>query len=847
MHTDRRPGQLDRRRLLQAGALTAGLASLGGLGRAEALPVVGRTAASGAAGARPVPLDRVQLTASRFRDNMRRTAAYLRFVDPDRMLHMFRVTVGLPSAAEPLGGWEAPNVQLRGHSMGHLLSGLALSAGNTGDEAMIDKSRYLVAELAKVQAAGPDAGFTPGYLSAFGEQTFVDLENGKSPWAPYYTIHKIMAGLLDQHVLLATDGALDVLTGMAEWVDTRTSRLSREQMQTMLRVEWGGMNEVLANLWKVTGDDRHLEIALRFDHDASFVPLAQRRNTLAGRHANTEIPKVVGAAEIYGATGDKRYRTISRYFWEQVVRHHSYVIGGNSNAEFFGEPGQIVSNLGENTCENCNSYNMIKLSRALFLQTPDAAEYMDYVEWTLLNQMLGEQDPDSAHGNVTYYTGLSHAAERKGYGGVVSDPGSYSSDYGNFTCDHGTGMETHSKYADSVWFTADDTAWLNLFVPSVFDWRERGLTLTVETGYPYADTVRVRVDGDGEATLRLRVPGWTARSKARPTLWVNGARVATTLEPGKYAEVARRWRSGDVVELVLPMETTWLPAPDNPAVHALAHGPLVYAGRFGDTPPACLPVADPTTLRRTAGGDFTLTAEGRTITLSPFLDVHHEHYGVYFVLPPTTKPREVVAAFGFDERGGDALDRTRQWGPATLAGGATRIPRGRGSAVQLDGAGAHVVLPPGLLAGLEELTISVWTRIDTLVNNSRVFDLGFNANTYLFLNPRTGSNRARLGVKLAGMEGEDFVDSTAGPLPAGEWTHIAATIGKELRLYVGGVLVGSNTAPRLSPLVLGATAHNYLGKSQNVKHPYLPGAVDDFRLYGRVLDGQEVAAIAADG
>jgi DUF1680 family protein len=835
---------LARRHVLQYGA-AASAALATPLVPAPTALAAGRPGPGTGGALSPVPLDRVRLADSRWRDNMRRTAAYLGFVDLDRMLHMFRVTAGLPSSAEPLGGWEAPTVQLRGHSTGHLLSGLALSAGNTGDVELRARSRRLVAGLAECQAAAPATGATPGYLSAFGEQTFVDLENGKNPWAPYYTIHKIMAGLLDQYLHLGDDQALDVLIRKAAWVDTRTSRLTREQMQKVLHVEFGGMNEVLVNLGKVTGDPRHLELARRFDHDEIFAPLAARSNTLAGRHANTDIPKVVGAAEEYAVTGDERYRTIATYFWHEVVHRHTYVIGGNSNAEFFGEPGQLVSNLGENTCENCNSYNMVKLSRALFLQDPDPA-YMDYVEWVLLNQMLGEQDPDSAHGNVTYYTGLSPTARRTGKDGLVSDPGSYSSDYGNFSCDHGSAMETQSKFADSVWFTRERTAYLNLFIPSRFAWEERGVELEVRTDYPYDERVGVVVHGSGTFELRIRIPAWVDRSRRRPRLRVNGRAVGGSLRAGTYVALERRWRDGDRLELDLPMEVSWLPAPDNPAAVSLTVGPLVYAARLGDAPPETLPTIVPTTLRRRGRHDFTAQLDGRDVVLSPFLDVHHEHYNVYFLVRPGRRPRDLIAHYAFDESSGPALEARRRWAPAALVGPAQREPHGAGSGVRLDGAGAHVALAPGLLSGLEEVTISMWARLDALVNNSRVFDLGSNANTYLFLNPRTGLGRARLGMKLAGMEAEDFVDG-AGPLPVGAWFHVAATLGNgEGRLYVDGQPFGSG-ALRMSPLALGATQHNYLGRSQNVKHPYLPGSVDDFRLYSRVLGAEEVAALHAAG
>ncbi|WP_245730282.1 beta-L-arabinofuranosidase domain-containing protein [Micromonospora pallida] len=835
--------RLGRRGLL-GGLLGAGLAvGLGGL-PAYATTTAG-TAGAGAPPLASLPLDRVQLLESRFLANMRRTTAYLRVVDLDRLLHTFRLTVGLPSTAQPCGGWEAPNVQLRGHTTGHLLSGLALAAANTGDAELAAKGARLVAALAECQVAAAKTGSTPGYLSAFPETAFDDIEAGKNVWAPYYTIHKIMAGLLDQHVLLGNAQALTVLLGMVDWVDTRTSRLSREALQKVLHTEFGGMNEVLANLWFVTRDERHLELAARFDHDEIFGPLAERRNTLAGRHANTDIAKVVGAAAQWEATGEERYRTIATYFWDQVVQHHTYVIGGNSNAEFFGPPGQIVSQLGENTCENCNSYNMLKLTRQLFRNDPDRAAYMDYYEWTLLNQMLGEQDPDSAHGFVTYYTGLSNSASRQGKGGLVSDPGTYSSDYDNFSCDHGTALETQVKFADSVYFTRGDVLWVNLFVPSELDWREQGLRLRMQTDYPYDPTVRLTVDRGGDAEIRVRVPGWVERTGQPAKLRVNGRSVGVVCRPGAYVAVRRTWAAGDIVELSLPMATVWRPAPDNPAVHALTYGPLVLAGRYGDTPPATLPTIEPSSLTRVAGtADFTVLADGRRVRLSPFLDVHHEHYNVYWAVRPGRPAPKLVARYAFDDSAG-LVDSTGRWADAALAGGASFVGRDGGGAVALDGQGGHVVLPAGLPTNLTELTVSVWTRLESVANSARVFDLGSNAQTYMFLTSRTGRGTARFAMKLGGMETEDFVDADR-PLPTGVWTHVAVTVAPGVaRLYLDGEQVGINEQMVMSPLLLGATQQNFLGRSQNVKHPWLHGAVGDFRLYGVALSAGDVAALHA--
>ncbi|MFG1643217.1 beta-L-arabinofuranosidase domain-containing protein [Amycolatopsis sp. NPDC049252] len=792
------------------------------LGAALGLAAVVPWSAAASEAVRPVALGGVRLLESRYLANMRRTVAYLKFVDLDRLLHTFRLNAGLPTTAEPCGGWEAPDIQLRGHTTGHLLSGLALAAANTGDTELAAKGARLVAELAKCQAPS-------GYLSAFPEQDFVNLEAGKSVWAPYYTIHKILAGLLDQHRLLGTAGALDVARGIARWIDARTAPLTRDAMQKVLHTEFGGMNEALANLYAVTKDPRHLTLARRFDHDEIFTPLSARQDTLAGRHANTDIAKIVGAAAEYDVTGEQRYRTIATYFWDQVVHHHSYVIGGNANAEFFGPPDQIVSQLGENTCENCNSYNMLKLGRLLFLQDPGRTEYLDHYEWSLLNQMLGEQDPDSPHGFVTYYTGLTPGTERKPKEGVTSDPGTYSSDYGNFTCDHGTGLETHVKYAENIYFTTSDTLYVTLFIPSTVDFR--GARVRLETEYPYDETVRLRVDGPGEFALRLRIPSWVSK----PRLTVNRAPVSA--EPGRFATIRRRWRAGDVVELHLPMTPRWLPAPDNPAVRALTYGPLVLAARHGAEGPPVIPTVDQRTLRREPGrAEFSVRAGEQRLRLSPFLDVQHEHYSVYLASPPDRPAPKTVALYPL---GASLAESTHRWPDAVLAGGATHGERG----IELDGVDGHVRLAPGLPANLTELTVSMWVRADTIVTSARVFDLGFNAQSYLFLTPRTGLGVARCAMKLGGMETEDFVDAAVA-LPAGEWTHVAVTAGAGMRLYFGGEPTGANPAPLMGPLLLGATQLNYLGRSQNPKHPYLKGAVADFRLYGRALGEDEVRALA---
>ncbi|MBA9004933.1 glycoside hydrolase family 127 protein [Thermomonospora cellulosilytica] len=812
-----------------------------GVGLTGAAPAAARTPAPHTPKLSPLPLSAVTLLDGPFRDNMARTCAYLKFIDPDRLLHTFRLNVGLPSDAQPCGGWEAPNVQLRGHSTGHLLTALAQAHANTGDEEHAAKGRHLVAELARCQAAAPAAGFTPGYLSAFPESVFVQLEAGGNPWAPYYTIHKIMAGLLDQYRLSGNRQALDVLKGMAAWVETRCSRLDEATMQRLLHVEFGGMNDVLAELYLLTGDPVHLRTARRFDHEEVFGPLAEGRDALAGLHANTQIPKIVGAVREYEATGIDRYHRIAAFFWDTVVHHHMYVIGGNSNEEFFGPPGELVSRLSDANCENCNSYNMLKLSRLLFMHDPSRAAYMDYYEQTLHNQMLGEQDPDSEHGFCTYYTGLWPGSQRQGKGGLVSAPGSYSSDYDNFSCDHGTGMETHTKFADSIYFQSGDALYVNLFIPSEATWERHGVRIRQETAYPKAETTRITVtEGEGDFALKLRVPGWLGARGQHARIRVNGAAVPVQAHPGRYATIERRWREGDVVEMTMPMAPVWRKAPDNPHIQAITHGPVVLAGALGDREPNTFPAIDPRSLRETGEPlRYTARADGAEVTLMPFAEVHHQRYTVYWATPAPRRGPRLVAHYALD---GTLKDATGTWADAVLAGGAALAEDG---GVALNGTGAHVVLPRGLITGLDELTVAVRVRADTLTNNARVFDLGFNRRTFFYVNSRTGSGRTRFSMRTYGMEGEDFADAS-GTLPVGEWLHVAVVVGGDSAvLYFDGAEAGRKDGLIMSPLVLGATSQNFLGRSQDSRHPYLHGRVRDFRIYDHALDAAAIRDLHA--
>lgn len=847
---------LDRRGFLKgAGAVTAASFLTGSFAR-SATALAAAAERIPRSSVRPFPLAQVELLDSPYRDNMQRVVEYLRFLDLDRLLHTFRVNVGLPSTAEPVGGWEAPTGELRGHTLGHVLSALALLHANTGDEELRDKGAQLVAELAKCQAASPDRGFNAGYLSAFPEEFIDRVESAPPIWAPYYTLHKIAAGLLDQHRLCGNEQALAVLTRFAAWCHARNRRLSDSHRQQMLRTEFGGMNEVFADLYGVTGEAEHLELARMFDHEVIYAPLAAGRDALAGYHANAQIPKILGAIKEYHHTGIRRYREIAETFWSIVVDHHTYINGGNSNAEWFQSPGIIAGHLSTDTAESCNTYNMLKLTRELFFLAPERADYMDYYEWALINHILGAQNPDAPRHQHSYYTPLLP-------GGIKT----YSDDYDSFTCCHGTGLESHAKFADSIYFhDGDRTLYVNLFIPSKVDWPGR-LKLRQETGYPAEPRTRLVVVRGGSAGLAIRVPGW---GKQAATLRINGRPRRVPVEPGTYLTLPRRqWRAGDTVELSLPMALELRPTPDEPAVQAVTYGPVVLAGRYGTREPARLPKLDPGSLRQDAEDPLTFHARagGAGVTLTPFYALHGQRYTVYWQVgerAPAPRPPELVVHYAFDEAdpavytARDVSGRTDVELTAGLNGpgnspACSKVPGRRGRrAVYLGGNGGYVLLPVGLLAELRETTLASWVRLDSNPAGARVFEFASDDATSMYLTPRTEAGTMRFAVVTGDPAREASVEAPS--LPTGAWKHVVVTLAGPdgARLYVDGVEVAHEPGLDRLPVDLGnagsflhrgATLYNRLGRSLEGDIPYLHGAIDDFRIYGRALSAEAVRAL----
>jgi uncharacterized protein len=512
--------------------------------------------------ARPFDLRDVRLRAGPQLAALDGNKKYMMALEADRLLHTFRVTAGLPSTAAPLGGWEAPDNELRGHFTGHYLSACALMWAQTGDGAVRDRAASMVAELAKCQQKHGN-----GYLSAFPAELFDRLKAGQRVWAPFYTYHKIMAGLLDSWTLAENAQALEMVKGMATWVRNYVQPVPSEQWQRMLGVEYGGMNDILYELAAVRNDPQWAELAHKFDHEKVLAPLAIGRDELKGVHANTTIPKILGIARRYERTGEDRSRAIATFFWNDVTAMRSYATGGTSNdEEWQGEPGQLAKAIGPMSQETCCTYNMLKLTRMLFGWQPDA-RYADFYERAYFNGILPTQHP--ADGEKAYYTPLG-----TGYWKLFGTPNAA------FWCCHGTGVENFAKLADSVYFHDGAGIWVNLFVPSAVTWRAKGMILSQETRFPESDTttLMVRMTEPIRMPLRVRVPYWVADGGSAK---LNGRPLDAFAAPGSYLVLDRVWRDGDRLEVRLPMALHAHAMPDDSSVQAVMFGPLVLAGRLG--------------------------------------------------------------------------------------------------------------------------------------------------------------------------------------------------------------------------------------------------------------------------
>lgn len=615
--------------------------------------------------ARPFDLAQVRLLPSRFHQAMELNQKYLLELDPDRLLWPYHERAGLPVKGERYGGWAQRDVV--GQISGHYISALALMYESTGDHVFKERLDYMVSEIAKAQEAHGDGYTGPVRTEVWERIAAGDLAAHKwgvgGGYVPWYVMHKTFAGLIDAYLHADNQQALEVVEGLADWAKRVTDNLDETQFQDMLRSEFGGMGESLAQLYALTGNQDYLALAKRFDHQQILEPLAAEEDELTGHHVNTQLPKILSAARLYELTGDARYAIASRFFWDRVVETRSMAQGGVDLREHFFAAGEESEHLAWNSSETCSVHNMLKLTRHLFFWQP-SAQYMDYYERALYNQILGSQDPES--GGFTYFYSLA-----PGHFKIYSTP------FDAMWCCVGTGIENHAKYADTIYSHNNETLWVNLFIPSELDWKQKGLRIRQETEFPNADTIRLvfSAEASRELDLRIRVPYWATQGVE---VSINGERQHVAPRPGTYLALSRNWEDGDRVEVRLPMSLHLRPARDDESMVALMYGPVVLAGELGTSgmrnvvvsnqsayaedlappvPVLAVDSADPADWMERVPGEmlrFKTVGVGKPVdfTLIPLWEMHRQRYTVYFQTMPAAewappaplKPSETVAA-----------------------------------------------------------------------------------------------------------------------------------------------------------------------------------------------------------
>jgi DUF1680 family protein len=597
--------------------------------------------------AQPLPLSALRLTGGPLKHAQELDCAYLLQLEPDRMLFYLRKRAGLePKAKEGYGGWDADGRQLTGHIAGHYLSAVSYMYAATGDQRFKERADYIVRELKEIQDKQGD-----GYIGALmadlrqngkvtlvdGKQRFEDLAKGiiasggfdlNGMWSPWYVQHKLYAGLRDAYRLTGNRTALEVEIKFAAWADGILSKLTDAQIQKMLATEFGGMNEIMADLYADTGDARWLKTCDYFEHHAIVDPLARHKDILGGQHGNTQVPKLLGDLKRYLYTGNETNGSAAKFFWDEVAFHHSFATGGHGKDEYFGEPDQLNNRVDGRTDESCNVYNMLKMSRLMFALQPDA-KFAEFEERALFNHVLGSIDPED--GRTCYMVPVGR--------GVTHE---YQDMQRDFTCCVGTGMESHALHGDGIYYEAKDKLWVNFYAPSVADWQAKKAKIEVQTDFPEGESATVKVTSKSREkfTLALRRPSWAG---AGFSVKINGKPVGELLAAGAYVELKRTWKNGDIVSLTLPKQLHAEPLPDNPRRAALMWGPLVLAGDLGpeeqtvsrDPVPVFVAAGQPVDqwLKPVSGkpGSFHSDNVGRErdVDFMPFYRLHRRTYAAY--------------------------------------------------------------------------------------------------------------------------------------------------------------------------------------------------------------------------
>lgn len=522
------------------------------------------------------PLSDVRLLDSPFRHAMELNTDILLSYDTDRLLAPYMKAAGLEPKGESFPNWDG----LDGHVGGHYLSALAIHYAATGNRALKERMDYMLSQLAMCAAARGD-GYVGGVPN--GDELWSELRKGNSGkiwdwWVPWYNVHKMYAGLRDCWLYTGSQVGRNLFLGMCDWGLGVIGGLDDGQMESMLNNEFGGMDEVYADAYAMTGEVKYLDAARRFTHHQLFDGMRDGVDNLDNRHANTQVPKVVGYQRVAELSGDTDYRKAATFFWETVVNNRSLSIGGNSRREHFASASDAKSYVDDREGpESCNTNNMLKLTEGLFRMSPEA-RYADFYERALYNHILSTQHPD--HGGYVYFT-----SARPGHYRVYSKPNSA------MWCCVGTGMENHGKYGQFIYtHSGDDSLYVNLFIPSVLNWREKGVTLTQTTAFPSDGntTLTMAMDSPRHMSLMLRHPGWCEAV----TVKVNGMKVKTLSTPSSYIAIDREWSDGDVVEMEMPMKVRLEELNHLPEYVSILRGPIVMAARFDNGAPLTGLVAD---------------------------------------------------------------------------------------------------------------------------------------------------------------------------------------------------------------------------------------------------------------
>lgn len=500
-------------------------------------------------------MENVTLLDSYEQNAFEKEVEYLKSLDSDRLMRGFGDISGRKINAEKYGGWETSAIQ--GHTLGHYLTAVSQAYATSKDKELKKITDYMISVL-------DDCQLKNGYLHAIPESHYEQIENGNTSgtWVPWYSMHKILAGLIDVYTFTGNEKALHIASKLGDWVYSHTSNWTEETQRTVLNVEYGGMNDCLYNLYKYTKNENHLSAAHSFDEMTLFEPLYKGEDILNGKHANTTIPKIIGALNRYTVTGEEYYLQVAANFWEMVIQNHTYITGGNSEWEHFGEPKVLDAERTNCNCETCNTYNMLKLSRELFKITGDK-KYSDYYENTFINAILSSQNPET--GMTTYFQPMA-----TGFFKVYSSPTDH------FWCCTGSGMENFSKLGDSIYFYGADSIFINRYTSSSVVWEEKGLKITQNADLP---KVTFTVNGSAETKIVLKVPDWC---EDKPTVKINGDKKLVRVKDG-FITLQREWNDGDIIEYEMNMKVVAFPLPDNENTVAFKYGPWVLSADMGNT------------------------------------------------------------------------------------------------------------------------------------------------------------------------------------------------------------------------------------------------------------------------